>query len=864
MKQILAAAICLFLSTTAFSQQRQRGGAGQQMNNGRFYGRIVDGQTDKGVDAASVQLIASRMDSVTRKSRDTIISGMLTKKSGDFSLENLPVFGRFRLSVSAIGYKPYIKPVSFDLKPGPGQDMSQIMAALDKDLGNIKMEIDTQMLAAVTVSADKPMMQMGIDRKIFNVDKNINSTGGTAVDIMRNIPGLNVDIDGNVSMRNSAPQIFIDGRPTTLSLDQIPSDAIESVEMITNPSAKFDASGGQSGILNIVLKKARKVGYNGGVRVGADSRGRLNGGGDINVRQGKVNVFANAFYNQRKSKSWGETSRDYKAEQPASSTIQHNNSIFKGDFAFGRFGADYFMNNRNTFSVSQNIMRGNFRPQNQNDLLYSGSNSGDIESQYRNTTGKNEWRNYTTSIGYKHLFPRAGQELTADVNYNYMRNAGSSDIRIRSFNDLDRQDPKYPEQLQQISTGGNNQFIVFQTDYVHPFGKGMKWEAGLRSQSRTYESHQLNFMNATPQTNLDNEFKYTDFVHAAYGIFSQKVKDLFSYQVGLRAESSSYNGEQIGKQSYSNQFPLSLFPSVFVTKNIGDKQDIQLNYSRKINRPNFFQLMPNTDFSDTLNLQTGNPDLKPEFTNSLELSYQKIYGERNNSFLVSLFGKQTDDLISRYQTLQEFGDTSALVSSWINANTAYAAGVEFIFRNNFTKWWEMNLNTNLYYSKINGSNVVPDLKNERTSSFTKLNNTFKISKTLSVQLSAEYQSKSALPVSTSNSGGGGGRGGWMGGPSATSQGYIDANYGIDIGIRKEFMIKKNRATVSFNINDVFRTRRHFVHSESVIFVQDEWRRRDPQVARLNFSYRFGKFDANLFKRKNTRSESEGMGGMEGQ
>jgi outer membrane receptor protein involved in Fe transport len=273
-------------------------------------------------------------------------------------------------------------------------------------------------------------------------------------------------------------------------------------------------------------------------------------------------------------------------------------------------------------------------------------------------------------------------------------------------------------------------------------------------------------------------------VYAAYGIFSQKVKDVFSYQVGLRVESSNYNGEQIGKQSYKNEFPLSLFPSIFLTKNIGDKQDLQLNYSRKVNRPNFFQLMPNTDFSDTLNLSTGNPDLKPEFTNSLELSYQKVYGERNNTFLVSLFGKQTTNLIARYQTLRDIGDTTALVSSYINANNAYAGGIELIFRNNLNKWWELNFNTNIYYSKIIGSDDVPDLENERTSSFSKLNNTFKITKTWSIQLSGEYQTRSSLPVSTSNSGGGGGGGGRGGGGGGGGWGgdLNQAHRGISIRI----------------------------------------------------------------------------------
>jgi outer membrane receptor protein involved in Fe transport len=866
MRNFTAVATFLLLSITAFSQGRPARGGGQGMNNGRFYGRIVDEKTDKGIDAASVQLIGSKFDSTTKTRRDTIIAGMLTRKSGDFSLENLPVMGRYRLLVSAIGYKSVEQPVSFNMNFGRGQDMSQAMAALDKDLGNVKLAIDTQMLASVTVSADRPMIQMGIDRKIFNVDKNISSAGGTAVDVMRNVPGLNVDIEGNVTLRNSAPQIFVDGRPTTLSLDQIPSDAIESVEMITNPSAKFDASGGQSGILNIVLKKQRKVGYNGGVRAGVDSRGRFNGGGDFNVRQGKINVFANAFYNQRKSKGWGETDRLNITDDPLTSTFQSNNSVFKGNFAFARFGVDYFMNNRNTFTISQNIMGGTFNMNNQNDLLYRTVNSPDVESQYRNTLGRNKFNNYATSIGYKHLFPQSGRELTADVNYNYSPNSGYQNISIRSFNDQDQVIPKTPEQLQNITTGGNNKFIVVQTDYVHPLNANMKWEAGLRTQTRRYESHQFNVYNGVPQTSLNNEFTYTDYVYAAYGIFSQKVKDVFSYQVGLRLESSSYDGQQIGKGSYKNDFPVSLFPSIFLSKNIGDKQDIQLNYSRKINRPNFFQLMPNTDYSDTLNLNTGNPDLKPEFTNSLELSYQKTYGERNNTFLATLFGKHTDNLIARYQSLRDIGDTTALVSSYINANVAYAAGIELIFRNNLTKWWELNFNTNVYYSKIKGSDVVPDLENERTSSFSKINNTFRITKTLSIQLSGDYQSKSALPVSTSNSGGGGrggGGGGWMGGPPSSTQGYIDANYGVDIGIRKDFKIGKNQASLSANMNDVFRTRRYFVHSASAVFSQDEWRRRDPQIVRVNFSYRFGKFDVNLFKRKNNRSETDDVqGGMQ--
>ncbi|WEK34422.1 MAG: outer membrane beta-barrel family protein [Candidatus Pseudobacter hemicellulosilyticus] len=875
MRRSLFSLVCILLTTTLLAQMpagaggRRPGGAPPSI--GRFYGRIIDTKTNKGLEAASVQLIGQAFDSVNRKRKDTVLAGMLTRGNGDFSLENLPIFGQFRLAVTAIGYKAFEQKISFDLKMGPGMDMSQAMAGVDKDLGNIKMEQDAELLESVTVSGSKPMIQMGVDRKIFNVEKNINSAGGTAIDVMRNVPAINVDIDGNVTLRNAAPQLFVDGRPTTLSLDQIPADAIASVELITNPSAKYDASGGQSGILNIVLKKNRKAGYSGSVRAGIDSRARLNGGGDINIRQGKLNFFASGMYNARKSIGWGETDRTSTEKDITLRTLQDNDNISRGGFGFGRMGVDYFVDNRNTISLSGSLADGTFKNDNQNNLLYQNLvSSAPATSEYRNTLGKFNFRNYGLQLGYKHLFAKTGKEFTADVNYNTSTNSNNSNIRYRSFTDPVQQQPAGQESLQGIDGGGGNDFFTVQADFINPITDKMKYEAGLRAQVRTFESRQLNSIDGVLIPAMSNEFEYTDYVYAGYVTFSQKVKENFSYQLGLRAESSSYDGEQLGKDHYSNEFPISLFPSVFLTRNFDNRQDLQVNYSRRINRPNFFQLMPNTDFSDRLNYQTGNPDLKPEFTHSLELSYQKTYGEKNHTFLATVFGKYTTDLIARYQYWQELATSgdSAFISTYINASSAYAAGLELVFRNNWTKWWEMNLNTNVYYSKINGDNVVQNLENERTSSFTKLNNTFKINKGWSIQLSGEYQSRSALPVSTSNSGGSGGRGGpgggFFGGNPSTTQGYIDANYGADLGLRKDFTIKKNAASISVNWSDIFRTRRNFVHSLAAGFVQDEWRRRDPQVVRLNFSYRFGKFDAALFKRKNTRGEMEGMqNGMQG-
>lgn len=835
-------------------------GNAAQFNAGRLYGKIVDEKAGRPIEAASVQLYGKAMDPATRTLKDTIYGGMLTGKNGDFSLSNLPVMGKFSLEISAIGYKTITLETAFDLRMGQG-DMQMAMAAIDKDLGNIKMEEDPQLLESVTVTGSKPMLQLGIDRKIFNVEKDISSAGGSAVDVMRNVPTVNVDIEGNVTLRNSSPQIFVDGRITTLTLDQIPADAIESIELITNPSAKFDASGGQSGIINIVLKKQRRIGYNGGIRGGIDSRARTNFGGDINLRQGKLNFFASGMMNQRKSIGKGETIQDNLFED--SKTLQINDGTNEGLFAFGRFGIDFFVDNRNTISIAQSLMKGNFDNENINDYYINDLNSSAFqESQYRNTISEFEFRNATTTLSYKHLFATPGKELTADVNFNKSKNENEQNILFRSFSDRNMSNPITPESLQRIQGGGNNDFLTAQMDYINPINDKMKWEAGVRGQKRTFTSNQLNFLNGEAKTNLNNDFEYSDYVYAGYVTFSQKINDKTSYQVGLRAESSSYEGTQKDKATYENEFPISLFPSLFLTRSIADNQDIQVNYSRRINRPNFFQLMPNTDYSDPLNYQTGNPALKPEFTNSLEVSYQNTYGEKRNTFLATLFGKYTDNLISRYQERKQLAesDTIAFVSTWINANTAYAGGLELVFRNNLAKWWELNFNTNVYYSKIDGANVAADLQNDQWSSFTKMNNIFKIQKGWSIQWSTDYRTKSALPVSTSNSGGGrgGGGGGFMGGSPSSAQGYIGANFGMDLGLRKDFRIKNNQANISLNMNDILGTRKFIMYSESAGFVQDTWRLRDRQILRLNFSYRFGKFDAALFKRKNMRGGEEGM------
>ncbi|MEO6188902.1 MAG: outer membrane beta-barrel family protein, partial [Ginsengibacter sp.] len=854
MKTIYSFFLLLFISGNLFAQYPRGGGksaAGQNMNMGHFYGKVLDNSTGKPMEAASIQLSQTKMDTVTKSRREFIIAAMLTDKKGEFSIDKLPVAAPLQLVISAIGYKPYNEKVSFNVKMNGG-DMSQMMSAMDKDLGNIKMERDAQQLEAVVVKANPGLLQMNIDRKVFNVDKSLTSAGGTAVDVMKNVPSLNVDIDGNVTLRNASPQIFIDGRPTTLTLDQIPADEIESVEIITNPSAKFDASGGGSGILNLVLKKNRKAGYNGNIRANLDSRLKYGIGADVNIKQGKINFFANTIYNQRKSLSRESTQRIDHIDGITAILTQKDRPENYGHFAFGRAGIDYFPDNRNTITLAGVLVNGDFNNSGLLDITRDTTYNSYMSSEngIRNNAGHFTFTNYGSVLSFKHNFAKPNKEITADLNYNYSKNSNNSEFATQYFNTDNT--PKTPLLKQKITGAGTTKYFTAQMDYSNPITDKIKLEAGLRGSVRNYSSSNENFFYNQGSNKyetipgINSRYQFNDQVYAAYTTFSQKIND-FTYQLGGRIESSSYRGNLVdSNQVFKNSYPFSFFPSVFLTQKINDRQDIQLNYSRKVNRPNFFQLIPYYDYSDSLNISRGNPALVPEFTNLLEFSYNLNFKNGNN-IIATAYYRQTNNLITRFQ-YRDINPNPAkidsiFISSFANASSSNAYGFELTSSNKLATWWSVTSNVNIYNSTINGSNLQQNLSNQRVSWFGKINNTFKLPKNISIQLTGDYTSKTITPP---NRGGGGGGRGWGGGNLSTANGYTDPVYGVDFAIRKDFL-KDRTASVSLSLNDIFRTRFYRVHSESnfsktIYSIQDNERLRDPQMVRLNFNWRFGKFD----------------------
>ncbi len=858
-------AISLFLISKTIQAQYPGGGnrGGQNMNMGHFYGKIIDANTNKPIEAASIQLIQNKFDTATKKRKDVLAAGMLTTKKGEFNLENLAVMASYKLKITAIGYKSIEQKAAFEMNIGgvKNGDYSSLLSGIDKDLGNIKMQTDAQQLQDVTVSSTRSLLTMSIDRKIFNVEKNLTSVGGTAVDVMKNVPSVNVDIDGNVTLRNAAPQIFVDGRPTTMTLEQIPADAISTVEIITNPSAKFDASGGGSGILNIVLKKNRKAGYNGNIRAGIDSRGKPSFGGDINLKQNKINFFASGQLGFRKSISNVTTSRKDFLKDTIAYLTQKNGPIGKGVFGFGRLGMDYLIDNRNTLSVSGNLSRGQFKNNDLINIVRDTNYVTEIKSDYGNRTSisTNNFQNYGSTVSFKHNFAKANKDISADINYNYSKSDNINDFATQYF--YTNATPKAPMQFQRSSGGGTSQYFTAQTDFADPITPSMKIETGARIAIRNFSSFNENFIKTQngdfiSLPLLNNQYQFKDRVLAAYATFSQQIKK-FSYNVGLRVESSKYDGTLVTTgQKFSNSYPFSLFPSAFATYKLNDKADMQLNYSRKINRPNFFQLIPFVDYSDSLNITKGNPNLVPEFTNLFELSYQNQISTGHN-FLGSVYYKNTDNLIARNQYRDKNPNPdkrdSLVISSYANASRSFTYGLELTSKDKITKFWDLTSNVNIFNATIRAGNIAGGVNNNQFSWFAKLNNSFKLPNNYSIQLSGDYQAKTLVAPN-----GGGGRGNYFGGGNLPSaQGFIKPLYGADIALRKDFL-KNNAASLTLQFSDIFRTRLNSTHSESQYFVQDSDRRRDPQVARLNFNWRFGKIDANLFKRKNLKGEMENL------
>ena len=818
------------------------------VNQNRIYGKILDAKTSKGIESASVQLIAIEKNKESGERSERLADAMLTKANGDFSFEKMPEADSVLLVISVTGYKTIIKEIALkDINEGDNRQRGR--SVVNKDLGNLMMEEDIQQLGAVTVIAQRPGLQMGIDRKIFNVEQSLVSTGGTGLDVMRNIPSVTVDIDGNVLLRNSSPQIYVDGRPTILTIDQIPADNIERVELITNPSAKFDASSG-AGIINIILKKNKRVGLNGIIAGGIGSPESRNANANLSMREGKINFFISGSYNYSTGDATSRTLRqnkkagvieNYFNQYTDNSRLRDNRSL--------RFGFDYFLDNRNTLTVTQHIFRGKRGNEDTQDQEYLDVNQDPEYFGYRYSDNLRNFKRNTSRITFTHKFPKEGKELNANLNYNYGSGDEYSNI-LNTFTNPDGTEYSLPATIKDDGTNNSDQW-TFEIDYTNPISDDKKLEAGFRSYINDYRSifnaYSVDNSGIETKLSLSNNYKYKEMVNAAYVTWTGSFNTI-KYQAGLRAEHSKFDGELIDSARkfgyvYPNQLNKvwdALFPSLFVTKSISEDVEVQVNYSRRIRRPNFWQLNPFIDINDPVNLRRGNPELKPEFINSFEFNYSHNFGKGNNFLGVIYYRNNPGDITrysdtitdAQYQQLNNAAvDPNAILNTFINAQATNRLGAEFTLQQKFGDNFDVTPSIDLQYRKVKAKFKDLDLNNDGFNWEGKLILNYKFGpqansvwKNLSFQLLGEYESS-----------------------EVTAQGRRSPEYSVDFALRKDFL-KNKKANFTFSINDVFNTKRFGSIYDTEYFYQDSYWRRNVRGFRITLSYKFG--DAEFSLRRN--------------
>ena len=851
--------LCLafvFSIESLFAQtgQGQRGGMDLQQRVTEKTGVIVCMVLDENNQPLEYTTVA-----VLRTSDSSIISGGLTNEKGACIVDNIP-WGTYLIKISYVGYKSvYISNVSIS-KEKP------VFTAPKQKINTSAKELNT-----VTIGAQKEMIQANLDKRVFNVDKSIVTEGTTGLNILENIPSVQVDLDGNIKLRGSSSvTILVDGRPTNLSMDEIPASMISSVEVVTNPSARYEPDG-VSGIINIVLKKEDKMGFNATVTLGtgmSDDKknvyfGKGNASVNLNIRYKKVNFFVNYNFRAFNSNSFSDLERKnlFQSETDTMFLTQTTKRYWGGMPQNVRTGFDFFIDDRNTISIE-----GGYRfhkgdgENNSNSLTKNILNDTVLlynQKNYFPPIGTNNWN---ASVRYYNESKVKGRNLSADLSFSTGNRSNETDMfqeyfspSVRNFNQF-----TYNTALSYRVTG--------QVDFVTPLGAGGRLEAGLKSNWRSQEddyTYETGTDIDSMVYNLDkaNSSTYTEIINAAYLVYANSLfNNKFKYQLGLRAELANVSSvlREKGEETPATPKPLfGPFPTVHLRYEFNDIHSLQLSYSRRIGRPNPRQLNPYLNDSDPLNLSQGNIYLKPEYTNSFDLGYLFIY--KKTSVSANLFYKYKYDIITRYT---ELINDSTTLTTFQNIDNCHSYGVEASYQQDLFKFWKLSLNGSLFQTIINSKNLIdPSLSNDFSWQL-RLNNTFSLPKDFQIQLSANYFS----PSLTAGSMGGGGGGMFF--FSGAGQGKMDAIWNVDLGVRKSFF--KKSLTLALRVSDIFNSRQTHVISFGetddpyTYYSAEMWNKRDSRQIWLTVTYNISNYKITPKKQRqqnNTNDDDDMDGGM---
>lgn len=699
-------------------------------------GRVLDEAHRNPLDYATV--------SVMHANDSTLVTGTITDEKGRYSLE-LP-YGLYYLIVEFIGYEPLQTPVI-------SLDASRSRVELD----DILLRTAAQNLDEVVVQAEKSTMEIALDKKVFNVGKDLGNAGGTAIDILGNIPSVLVDGEGNVKLRGSSNvRILVDGKPSGMvsfrgsaGLQQLQSNQIEKVEVITNPSARYEAEG-MAGIINIVLKKERRQGLNGSFELLTGYRPNFGVGTIMNYRKDRFNFFLNYSLAYRVPYNAGNLYQEVYTGDSTLISFQDSESRTKTFANTVRVGTDYFFDEQNILTASYQYRRTDVNRI--RDLVYRDyiNSTGNPTAVTMRQQDEDEHEPYSElAITYKKSYPRKGQELLFDARY--LTYDEKSDQIFTQISSLADGSPNPAGNLLQNSF--NDEFekqYIFQLDYVHPIGREGKFELGWRSGIRDMKNdYVVSEADATgvfmPLPGLDNIFIYEENIHGFYGIVGNKSKKI-SYQAGIRGEITDVTTilqetNEANPRKYTN-----FFPSVHFTYNLTPTHALQLSYSRRIRRPVYNDLSPYVTFSDQRNFFSGNPDLDPEFANAYDLGY--IHYFEKGSVSSSLYYRHTIDKIFRIRRVDDAGFSTYRPE---NLATEDAYGLEFIAGLTPYKWWKADWNINFFKAVTDGSNLDEEFKADTWSWFTRLTSRFNIATGSDLQVRINYEAPQELPQGRSRS-----------------------------------------------------------------------------------------------------------------
>jgi len=794
--------------------------AAQESSRGKITASVRNNQQP--AENATVEL---------RNAKDSsLVKLAITDKAGTADFENIR-FGTYIIKVTMINFATqYSNTFSLSAEQTSVQ------------VPSITLQPVTTQLGTVTVTGRKPFIQKLSDRIVVNVENSIVSAGSSAMDVLERSPGVNVDQNDNITLRGkSGVIIMVDGKPTPMTgadlanyLKGLPSSTIERIDIITNPSAKYDAAG-NSGIIDIRMKKDQRLGVNGTFTTGYGQGvyPKTNAGGTFNYRNKKINLFGNYSYAYRIGLNHLLLDRNfYENGIYNGGDLKDNYSKSPVSSNTARIGMDIFPSKKTIIGF---VVNGNF-----NHFTRKNDNSSTVLNPQRAATStfnsfasnNDHVNNAVANINFKHTFDSTGKELTADVDYG-VYDSKSLTVNATNYYKLDgtQLQPNY------ILNGDQNGELTLRTakvDYVNPLGKGSKWEAGVKTSfvSSDNDAKFYDVSNGTPQNDVNktNHFLYKEYNNAGYINFSRQFKK-FDMQFGLRGEQTNIKTEQkMGNLKFDSGY-FQLFPSAFFNYKLKEDQTLGLSVSRRIDRPGYAQLNPFLFLIDVSTYATGNTALLPQLTWSYELSYTL----KNLNFSLSYSHTKDDQNITLARFKEVFptipSEDNVTVQIPINLKSSDYFGLSLSTPIKITKWWNMVNNGNIYYQKFHGNFSGTTLNNGKPAADIRTNNTFTFKKGWTAELNASLNT--------------GGQYGFM---------VLDPQWGLSTGVQKTLL--KNKGTVRFNITDIFWTNLPKAVITYNNYIEKWHAYRETRVANLTFTYRFGNNKVQAARRRTTASEEE--------